>query len=181
MSKNVVKEYVDFTTDNFLMFSKKIMGKHFDKELFLQYMNTYVSVRYYDQQDRVKSNLEANLNYYLDQVYSKNKSVISKFMLELVKMYYYLDGVKKFDFNKDLKPYVDEICEIRNEKVGIKDKEFASDFKKLVRDMYDRRVKFIDSFDTNDFYLDMVDVKDNRYYVDIKTNVIKNLYLLIIV
>ena len=171
MSKNVVKEYVDFTTDNFLMFSKKIMGKHFDKELFLQYMNTYVSVRYYDQQDRVKSILEANLNYYLDQVYSKNKSVISKFMLELVKMYYYLDGVKKFDFNKDLKPYVDEICEIRNEKVGIKDKEFASDFKKLVRDMYDRRVKFIDSFDTNDFYLDMVDVKDNRYYVDIKTNV----------
>ena len=171
MSKNIVKDYVEFTKDNFFDFSKKIMGKYFDKELFLQYMDVYINIRYYNQMDVVKSSMEANLNYYLDLVYSKNKTVVSKFMLELIKMYYYIDDVKRFDYNKDLKNYALEIYLIREEKVGIKDKDFLNQFKKEVKSMYDRKVKYMSCLDTNDFYLDLLDVHDNRYYVDIKTNV----------
>ena len=171
MSLNVVKEYVDFTKSNFLIFTKKIMGKHFDKELFQQYMDVYVNVRYYNQFDSVKSTLEANLNYYLGNVYSKNKSKTSQFVMELFKMYYYLDDVKNFDYEHDLKSYVDEICDVRENKVGIVEKEFSFDFKKMIVEMFHRREKYIDSLDSKDFYLDMRDVLDNRYYVDIKNNV----------
>lgn len=171
MSLNIVREYVDFTKDNFLIFTKKIMGKHFDKEKFNQYLTTYVNVRYYHQYEGVKSTLEANLNYYLGNIYFKDKSKTSQFILELFKMYYYLDDVKKFDFNYDIKPYVDEVCEIRESKVGIVDKEFHSTFKKMVLDMYHRRNKFINSLDSKDFYLDIKDVLNNRYYVTIKNTI----------
>ena len=129
MSLDVVKEYVDFTKDNFLDFTKKIMGKHYNKELFLQYMDVYVNVRYYHQYKDVKSTLEANLNHYLGNVYSKDKSKISQFIFELFKMYYYLDDVKKFDYERDLKFFVDEVDEVCRNKVGIEEKDFSSSFK----------------------------------------------------
>ena len=83
MSLNVVYKYVDFTKSNFLIFTKKIMGKYFDKEKFTQYLDTYVNVRYYHQYEEVKSTLEANLNYYLGNIYFKDESKISRFILEL--------------------------------------------------------------------------------------------------
>ena len=171
MSLNVIKEYVDFTRDNFMVSTKKIMGKHFDKELFSKYMDMYVNVRYYNQMVLVRSSLEANLNYYLEDVYSKNESTVSKFMFELFKMYYYIDDVKKFDYDKDLKAYIEEFSDVREKKVGIPDKEFSRDLKKFILDIRDRRSKYINSFDSNDFYLDMLDVKKNRFYVGIKSNV----------
>ncbi len=171
MSLNVVKEYVEFTKDYFYVSSKKIMGKHFNKELFTKYMDTYVNVRYYHQLDLVKSTMEANLNYYLGEVYNKDTSNTSKFLLELFKMYYYLDEVKKFDYDKDLKVFVNEICNIREEKVGIVDKEFSSEYKKYLSNIHQRKLKYVDSFDTNVFYLDLKDVLNDRYYASIKNNI----------
>ena len=171
MSLNVVKEYVDFTKNNFSVSFKKIMGKYFDKELFSQYIDVYVNVRYYHQFEEVKSTLEANLNYYLGDVYSNNRSNTSKFILELFKMFYYLDGVKKFDFTNDLKMFVDEVVNIREEKVGIIDREFGEEFRKFVVSSEKRRVRFIDSLDSKDFYLDLKNVLENRYSVSLNHNV----------
>ena len=171
MSLNVVSEYVEFTKNQFQVSTKKIMGKYYDKELFLQYMDMYVNVRYYNQMVLVRSSLEANLNYYLEEVYSKNESKVSKFMLELFKMYYYIDDVKKFDYDKNLKDYVQEIVDIRENKVGIVDKDFKNDYKKFLLSMRDRRLKFIDSLDSKDFSLQLNDIEDNRYMVSLETSV----------
>ena len=171
MSLNVVSTYVDFTKNNFLNSTKKIMGKYYNKEIFLQYMDMYINVRYFNQMVGVRSNLEANLNYYLGEVYSKNESKVSKFMLELFKMYYFIDDVKKFDYDKDIKEFVQEIVSIRENKVGIIDKEFEDDYIKFLLDIRDRKVKFVDSLDSKDFSLYLNDIDDNRYKVSLETSV----------
>ena len=160
-------QYVDFTKKNLQSYTKRIMEKYFDKELFSRYVDMYVNVRYYNQMIEVRSCLEANLNYYLGEIYSKNKSNTSKFIFELFKMYYYLDDVKKFDFSKDLNKYVEEMNDIRESKLGIVDKFFNTDFKKMIMDVQNRQLKFIESLDSKDFYLNLVDVKNNRYYADV--------------
>ena len=154
MSCNVVKVYVDFVSKNFDVYTKKIMGKFYDKDLFDKYIRCYVNVRYYNQCVSVRTTLEANLNYYLNEVYGKNNNKTSKFILELFKMYYYLDGVKKFNYEKDLKKFVGELNDVRENKLGIVDKSFETKFCDLILDNMKRMDKYIDSFDSKDFYLE---------------------------
>ncbi len=130
------------------------MGKYFDKTLFEKYINTYIEIRYYNQEKEVKSTLEANLNYYLNNTYEKTPTKTSKFMLELFKMFYYLDGVKKFKEKEDLKAYIRELNQIREEKLNIKEEDFIREFSKLVRENEKKRLDFLTALATEDFYLE---------------------------
>ena len=139
MSCNVIKEYVDDTKKIYLDYTKRVMGKYFDKELFNTYLDIYIKTRYYNETKEVRTTLEANINYYLNQTYEKNPSKTSKFILELFKMFYYLDGIKKFKEKEDLKTYIRELNQIRIEKLCLKDENFIREFTKLVHENEQKR------------------------------------------
>ena len=172
MSCNVIKEYVDNTKKIYLDYTKKIMGKYFNKEIFENYLTTYIDTRYYRQNQEIKSTLEANINYYLNQVYENNPSKTSKFILELFKMFYYLDGIKDFKEKEDLKIYIKELNQIRIEKLNIDEDDFINNFTKSVRENERKRNNYLLSFDTDDFYLDKKKVPyQNIYNITIKHQV----------
>lgn len=172
MSCNIIKEYVEFTKKNYLEYTKKIMGKYFQKEIFDQYLKTYIDTRYYQENEEVKATLEANINYYLNQTYENIPTKTSKFILELFKMFYYLDGIKTFKQQDDIDLYIKEINQIRITKLNIKEEDFISTFYKLIKENEKRKQKFLDSFDTNDFYLKQKKVPyKNIYDITIEHNI----------
>ena len=105
MSCNPIKEYVDFTKKNLKIYTKKIMGKYYDEEVFTNYLNQYINIRYYNQEKWERKDLSNHLNQYLTNIYEKDENKISKFILELFKKYYYIDDVLDFNYEKQLEEY----------------------------------------------------------------------------
>lgn len=164
LSCNVIKEYVDFTKKNYLEYTKKIMGKHFRKEIFNAYLKAYIDTRYYRENKEIRSTLEANINYYLNKTYDEFPTNTSKFMLELFKLFYYLDGVKQFQHEEDINLYVKEINQIRITKLNINEEDFISTFHKLIQTNEKRKQKFLTSLDNSDFYLQLKKILYKNVY-----------------
>lgn len=167
MSCNLIKEYTEFTKNNLIDYTKIIMGKYYNEEIFNIYLEKYINIRYYNSEPEVRATLEFNLNHYLNQIYEKDKSVISEFILKLFRLYYYIDNVIEFDYQKDLSNFVTTINMIREEKVGIKDPNFITDFTNLLTSNQKRKIDFINSFDTHEFYLNLNQIPNKDLY-DVK-------------
>ena len=172
MSCNIINEYIKFKKMKYLEYTKLIMGKYYDKHLVSKYLNKYLNIRYLHNHIEVKSSLEANLNYYLNGLYNEEPSKVSKFILELFKMYYYLDEVKPFDYESDLVKYVEELNQIRIIKLGLKEEDFSKKLILSIRDELKRKDVFLDSFESEDFYLIAKKiVNKNVYDVTLEYNI----------
>ena len=169
MSCNLIKEYTDFNKENFTNYTKMIMDKYYDENIFNKYMDKYTNVRYYNEEPEVRATLEYNLNHYLTKIYEKEPSIVSEFIQKLFILYYYLDDVVDFDIQKDLPNFVNLINNIREEKVGIKDENFIKEFTELITSNIKRKKDFIDKFDSHEFYLDLNKIPNTDIYnVNIK-------------
>lgn len=153
MSCNLIKEYVEFSKNNFAEYTKQMMGKYYDENIFNKYIEKYINIRYYNSEPEVRATLELNLNHYLNQIYENDKSVISEFILKLFRLYYYIDNVIDFNYEKDLRNFVETLNSIREEKVGIKEPDFIENLTKLLQNNKQKQDNFINSFDTHEFYL----------------------------
>lgn len=162
---DIIKKYVDFSLNNLEVYTKMIMGKYFKKDIFKQYIEEYANVRYYNEEIENKSTLEATLNNALEKVYLNDPSNVSKFILELFKMLYYLDGVKKYKGKQTLQQETIELNEIRQEKLGIYDDNFVSNFKKEVLSNSHRKEKYLKKTSSNDFYITCKKIRNISIYI----------------
>ena len=167
MSCNVIKEYTEFKKTILTDYTKKMMGTYYNEEIFLKYLDKYINVRYYNLESEVRATLELNLNHYLNEIYEKDKNVVSEFIFKLFKLYYYIDDVVEFDYQKSLANYVKTLNKIREEKVGIKEPIFIEDFSKLLTENQKKQTDYINSFDTHEFYLDFKQIPNKDIY-DVK-------------
>lgn len=175
---DIITKYVDFSLNNLEVYTKMIMGKYFKKDTFKQYIEEYANIRYYNEEIANKSTLEATLNNALEKVYLNNSSNVSKFILELFKMLYYLDGVKKYKGKQTLQQEAIELNKIRQEKLGIYDDYFVSNFKKEVLSNWHRKEKYLKKTSSNDFYITCKKIRNvSIYIVYLNDNIsIPNLY-----
>lgn len=172
MSRNLIKEYVDYTKKNLKIYTKKIMGKYYDEDIFNEYVNQYINIRYYNQETWERKDLSDHLTDYLTKIYQKDENKISKFILELFKKYYYIDDVLEFNYESQLNEYAEMITRIRNEKVGINDENFMKEFKELVDNNEKKRLQFLSVFDSSDFTLNIKETNiNNTYDVEIREKV----------
>ena len=167
MSCNLIKEYVEFTKNNFEDYTKRMMGKYFDEEIFKKYIDKYVSIRYYNEEPTVRATLEFNLNHYLNQIYEKDKNVISEFILKLFRLYYYIDNVVDFDYQKDISSFVTTLNTIREEKVGIKAQNFIPELTNILLENNKRKLNYLEMFNTHEFYLEYNQIPKKDIY-DVK-------------
>ena len=86
MSRNIIGEYIEFKKKNFEIYTKKIMDKFFDEELFNKYLEKYISVRYYNEEPRVRNTFDDHIEFYLNKIYEQNNTKPSKFILELTSL-----------------------------------------------------------------------------------------------
>ena len=164
MSCNLIKKYVDFKKNNFTEYTKMIMGNYYDEAIFNKYLDKYVGVRYYNDELEIRATLEYNLNYYLNKIYEKDTSVVSEFIRKLFVLYYYIDDVVVFDVERDLSDFVSVVTMIREDKVGIKDENFSSQFSQLILDNNKRLSEYINSFDSHEFYLKLSQISSRDLY-----------------
>lgn len=164
MSCNLIKKYVDFKRNIFTEYTKMIMGNYYDEAIFNKYLDKYVGVRYYNDELEIRATLEYNLNYYLNKIYEKDTSVVSEFIRKLFVLYYYIDDVVVFDVERDLSDFVSVVTMIREDKVGIKDENFSSQFSQLIRDNNKRLSEYINSFDSHEFYLKLSQISSRDLY-----------------
>lgn len=172
MGRNVIREYVDYTSKNLRQCTKRIMGQHYDSELFDKYLNVYVNVRYFNMESWVRYDFDTHISYYLEKVYDKNKGTKAKFMLDLFKLYYFIDDVYYFDFLENMDKYLDVISTIRYSKLGVKDSSFRQELKDMLVSCQNKKEEYIKIFNCDDFYLDVKKVfRDDIYNVVINHNV----------
>lgn len=171
MSRNLIKEYVDFSQKNLKTYTKNIMSNHYDEDIFNRFLSAYINIRYYDQEPSMGLTLSSHLNYYLTKIYNEDKNIKAKFILELFKKYYYIENVIDFDYSNEVKSYAELINKIRIEKVGIDDSSFTKSFERLLIDNKRKKDNYISAFDSNDFSLKINKIKDNIYDIDIENSV----------
>lgn len=129
-------------------------------------MEEYISVRYYNNEERKFKSLEANLNYYLKEkskVLNSDADEEMSFRIKntfyLFKYILYFDNVLECE---SLKEKILEIDEFRNETLCLNDMLFVDNFYKLVKENELRKAKYLKSFDNEKFILDVFKTNNSK-------------------
>lgn len=166
MANNIAKEYIDFSKKNIIKYLKVILEKYYNKTLVDSLLEEYISVRYYNNEERKFKSLEANLNYYLKEkskVLNSDADEEMSFRIKntfyLFKYILYFDNVLECE---SLKEKILEIDEFRNETLCLNDMLFVDNFYKLVKENELRKAKYLKSFDNEKFLLDVFKTNNSK-------------------
>ncbi len=166
MANNIAKEYIDFSKKNIIKYLKVILEKYYNKTLVDSLLEEYISVRYYNNEERKFKSLEANLNYYLKEkskVLNSDADEEMSFRIKntfyLFKYILYFDNVLECE---SLKEKILEIDEFRNETLCLNDMLFVDNFYKLVKENELRKAKYLKSFDNEKFILDVFKTNNSK-------------------
>lgn len=150
MSLNVMNTYLKFNRRRLIGYSKIILEKHYNKNIFEGLLDTYINVRYIElpsgisvkliNKELVKKAEELSLKYDVEDI---------KLILTYFPYIYYLDGF----LNKDIEITINKINDYRKKYLKLEklDNELRSN---LINDRK-RITKYLDSFDSKDFYLNL--------------------------
>ena len=178
MDYNIVSEYINFISDNFLKFFKLVLGNRYKKNLTQIFIDKYIEVRYYNETN-----------------YLTVKDFINRLNKELVDL---TEKIAKEDDIEDIKDivclfgylvYFDEVCVVEEEAelinvlvndelIRVKDKD---DTKKEIINWYKGFKESKDNFNnvlrTKDFTLLEKRLYRKLHYLVLEHNVkISNLY-----
>lgn len=166
MANNIAKEYIDFSKKNIIKYLKVILEKYYNKTLVDSLLEEYISVRYYNNEERKFKSLEANLNYYLKEkskVLNSDADEEMSFRIKntfyLFKYILYFDNVLECE---SLKEKILEIDEFRNETLCLNDMLFVDNFYKLVKENELRKAKYLKYFDNEKFILDVFKTNNSK-------------------
>ena len=150
MSLNVMNTYLKFNRRRLIGYSKIILEKHYNKNIFEGLLDTYINVRYIElpsgisvkliNKELVKKAEELSLKYDVEDI---------KLILTYFPYIYYIDGF----LNKDIEITINKINDYRKKYLKLEklDSELRSN---LINDRK-RITKYLDSFDSKDFYLNL--------------------------
>lgn len=166
MANNIAKEYIDFSKKNIIKYLKVILEKYYNKTLVDSLLEEYISVRYYNNEERKFKSLEANLNYYLKEK-SKvlNSDADEEMSFRIKNTFYLFKYILYFDNVLEcgsLKEKILEIDEFRNETLCLNDMLFVDNFYKLVKENELRKAKYLKSFDNEKFILDVFKTNNSK-------------------
>ena len=151
MSCNIIKEYAEFSKKNISKYYEMIMGKYYNKEIVNMFLNNYIDIRYYDLDiDKYSRNI-TKINKKFKDIYeniAEEDKITAKFIYTLFDIIFYLDDVLEID---NIEKIFDFINKIRIEKLGIDEKEFINNFKEQYNKDKERKNKFINSIECEEF------------------------------
>lgn len=177
MTTNIMQTYINRTEKFLKDFNKIFFLEAYDKEIEKKYMETYIDARIYnfgeEKQRFFYRRIYASLINTKKEIKKQNPRINEKILENMLKIYqfiFYLDGVRQI---QDLKEFCKMICDKRTKKfeypkiVGLNER-----FYKLSKEYLDWKERFLKSFETDDFELDIQKylLIDNTYKVDLKYN-----------
>lgn len=150
MSLNVMNTYLKFNRRRLISYSKIILEKHYNKNIFEGLLDTYINVRYIELPSGISVKLiNKELVKKAEEVSLKHDVEDIKLILTYFPYIYYLDGF----LNKDIEITINKINDYRKKYLKLEklDSELRSN---LINDRK-RITKYLDSFDSKDFYLNL--------------------------
>lgn len=149
MATNISNDYVNFVKKSITNYTKIIMEKNFNKEIFDTLLNTYINTRYYNYYDSKYKNYSLNINYYLKDEVLKLMQTDNQKYNELAKKTYlifkyiiYFDNVLEYD---SLDKIVDDIIEFRIKNFELYSESFAKEFTSFVKEDNKRKKTYLES------------------------------------
>lgn len=150
MSLNVMNTYLKFNRRRLIGYSKIILEKHYNKNIFEGLLDTYINVRYIELPSGISVKLiNKELVKKAEELSLKHDVEDIKLILTYFPYIYYLDGF----LNKDIEITINKINDYRKKYLKLEklDSELRSN---LINDRK-RITKYLDSFDSKDFYLNL--------------------------
>lgn len=149
MATNISNDYVNFVKKSITNYTKIIMEKNFNKEIFDTLLNTYINTRYYNYYDSKYKNYSLNINYYLKDEVLKLMQTDNQKYNELAKKTYlifkyiiYFDNVLEYD---SLDKIVDDIIEFRIKNFELYSESFNKEFTSFVKEDNKRKKTYLES------------------------------------
>lgn len=182
--KNLMDEYIDFTSKKIKKYIKTILRTEYDDEIVQEFLKTYINSRYYN------INEENSRPFYLkitDSLTRKQEILKSKCendkveIIDVTKQIFvymlFFDNVRKVENFKNIKSIreiIKQLLSYCEQNLGLKAQESIENtlYNEISSDLLSKDV-YLDNFETDDFILNFQKTSefDNVYYVKLDYNI----------
>ena len=180
--RNVMDEYIDFTSKKIKKYMKLIFRTQYDEQIVQEFLKTYINSRYYNINEDENSSRPFYLKItdaltHKEEILKNRLEEEKHILISNVKKAFvfvlFFDNVRKVENFKtidNIKEVVEQLAEVSKKEFGIKQpKDFEKTLhEEITSDMVEKDV-FLDNFETEKFTLDLTRDKknENLYYVSL--------------
>lgn len=167
-----IENYLKSIKECYIQFLKEILGKYYNKNLILSFLNEYINIRYYNLNEIKFKSLEKNIKYYLNE---KALNFINDYDKTLVENNYYffwyicyLDNIVECPSNKIL---INKIMLDRQEKLSLEN-DIIDILEKIIKNIHKIQNDFFSKYESNTFSLKISKTNlKNVYFTNINYDI----------
>lgn len=167
-----IENYLKSIKECYIQFLKEILGKYYNKNLILSFLNEYINIRYYNLNEIKFKSLEKNIKYYLNE---KALNFINDYDKTLVENNYYffwyicyLDNIVECPSNKIL---INKIMLDRQEKLSLEN-NIIDILEIIIKNIHKIQNDFFSKYESNTFSLKISKTNlKNVYFTNINYDI----------
>ena len=167
-----IENYLKSIKECYIQFLKEILGKYYNKNLILSFLNEYINIRYYNLNEIKFKSIEKNIKYYLNE---KALNFINDYDKTLVENNYYffwyicyLDNIVECPSNKIL---INKIMLDRQEKLSLEN-NIIDILEIIIKNIHKIQNDFFSKYESNTFSLKISKTNlKNVYFTNINYDI----------
>lgn len=182
--KNLMDEYIDFTSKKIKKYIKMILRSKYDEEVVQEFLKTYINSRYYNINDENSRAFYLKITDSLKRKQDTLQTKIDKDKLDIVdatmRIFTYMlffDNVRKVENFKNINSIREVITKLLSyceQTLGLKNQESLEEslYNEITSDLLSKDI-YLDNFETDDFLLNFerTDEFENVYYTKLDYNI----------
>ena len=154
MATNIMNEYIKLTKKHLMQYMKIIFDNKFNKDIFEEFLESYINARYYDLNgDKSDNTLKAEILSEIEKKKIKLKNVDNNEILEYMPVFFsYILYFDKVIPNKSLEKTIESINELRKRLLQ-KDNDIIEELTKCLKESLEEIENLLKKYESKDFYL----------------------------
>ena len=172
---NIMDEYISYNKKVINNYMKLILGCKYKKDLVDIFTEAYLDIRYTSYTDEGDMpSLSKRLNFVINQKTLELRDDDNKnYIAFLESVYKKVPALEQLYFLENQKKTINEINELRKKYLALDDNEFIEKFNICLREDIKKRKDFLDSFNSDIFYLSTskISKNNNMVYVLVKNKI----------
>lgn len=172
---NIMDEYISYNKRVINNYMKLILGSKYKKDLVDIFTEAYLDIRYTSYTDEGDMpSLSKRLNFVINQKTLELRDDDNKnYIAFLESVYKKVPALEQLYFLENQKKTINEINELRKKYLALDDNEFIEKFNICLREDIKKRKDFLDSFNSDIFYLSTskISKNNNMVYVLVKNKI----------
>ena len=182
--KNLMDEYIDFTSKKIKKYMKIILRTKYDDEVVQEFLKTYINSRYYNINEDNSRAFYLKITDALNRKQELLKTKVDKEKIDIVEsvkqIFTYMlffDNVRKVENFKtfdSIREVIKKLLEYCEQALGLKAQESVENslYNEVNTDLLDKDI-YLDNFETDDFYLNFERTLENEnvYYTKLDYNI----------